>query len=54
MRISFYEEVESYIYNEPEDSHGYPILDTRLITFIKEQNKEGITGELEQLKHGSL
>ncbi len=33
MQISFYEEVESYIYNEPEDSHGYPILDTRLITF---------------------
>ena len=27
-----------------------PIPDTRLITFIKEQNKEGITGELEQLK----
>lgn len=46
----FYEEVESYIYNEPEDSQGYPIPDTRLITFIKEQNKEGITGELEQLK----
>jgi two-component system response regulator YesN len=42
--------VESYIYNEPENSQGYPIPDTRLITFIKEQNKEGITGELEQLK----
>ena len=36
----FYEEVESYIYNEPEDSQGYPIPDTRLITFIKEQNKD--------------
>ena len=46
----FYEEVESYICKGPEDSHGYPIPDTRLITFIKEQNKEGITQELEKLK----
>ena len=46
----FYEEVESYIDNGPADSRGYPIPDTRLITFIKEQNKEGVTRELEQLK----
>lgn len=46
----YYEEVESYIYNGPADTHGYPIPDARLITFIKDQNKEGITKELGQLK----
>lgn len=46
----YYEEVESYIYNGPADSPGSPIPDTRLITFIKDQDKEGITKELEQLK----
>lgn len=46
----FYEEVEAYICQEPEDSTSYPMPDTRLITFIKEQNREGICQELEKLK----
>lgn len=46
----FYEEVEAYICKEPEDRLSYPIPDTGLITFIKEQNREGISRELEKLK----
>lgn len=46
----FYEEVDSYLYQEPESGSEYPIPDTRLITFIREQNKDGISRELEQLK----
>lgn len=46
----FYEEVDSCLYQEPESGPEYPIPDTRLITFIREQNKDGISRELEQLK----
>ena len=46
----FYEEVDSWLCQEPESSPEQPIPDTRLITFIREQNKEGISRELEQLK----
>lgn len=46
----FYEEVESYVDTGPGDSRGYPMPDTRLITFIKEQNREGVARELKQLE----
>lgn len=46
----FYEEVESCLYKEPENRLEYPVPDTRLIAFIREQNREGISRELEELK----
>nr|WP_130789614.1 helix-turn-helix domain-containing protein [Lachnoclostridium pacaense] len=47
----FYEEIKSYIFNESTNNHEYPIPDSRLIVFIKEQNMDGIEKELDHLKN---
>lgn len=46
----FYEEVEGFLLSRNPDGAGFPKSETRLIAYIKEQDKNGIGRELEQLK----
>ena len=46
----FYEEVESFLHSPKPGGPGLPQSETRLMAYIKEQDKNGIRRELEQLK----